>query len=233
MAEKNRKYSNALANAQAQAERPEGEAIRLAQDGDATAFEYLYNLHSRRIYCLCLRMVRNTTEAQDLTQDAFLQVFRKIHTFRGESGFSTWLHRLTVNVVLMRLRKSKHVEISIDDRLSSDEGEFSSSIELGAEDLPLSGTIDRINLQNAIGELPDGYRLMFVLHDVEGYQHHEIAKILGCSVGNSKSQLHKARLRLRQILREGSRKKGIQNGKSSRLRALALRSSEGLEFAGA
>ena len=131
MAEKNRKYSNALANAQAQAERPEGEAIRLAQDGDATAFEYLYNLHSRRIYCLCLRMVRNTTEAQDLTQDAFLQVFRKIHTFRGESGFSTWLHRLTVNVVLMRLRKSKHVEISIDDRLSSDEGEFSSSIELG------------------------------------------------------------------------------------------------------
>jgi len=233
MAEKNRKYSNALANAQAQAERPEGEAIRLAQDGDATAFEYLYNLHSRRIYCLCLRMVRNTTEAQDLTQDAFLQVFRKIHTFRGESGFSTWLHRLTVNVVLMRLRKSKHVEISIDDRLSSDEGEFSSSIELGAEDLPLSGTIDRINLQNAIGELPDGYRLMFVLHDVEGYQHHEIAKILGCSVGNSKSQLHKARLRLRQILREGSRKKGIQNGKSSRLRALASRSSEVLQFAGA
>ena len=142
-------------------------------------------------------MVRNTTEAEDLTQEAFLQLFRKIHTFRGESVFSTWLHRVSVNVVLMRLRKRNLTEVPLE---SANDEEDSYRSEIGAPDPVLSGTIDRINLDRAIAELPPGYGRAFMLHDVEGYEHREIADILGCSVGNSKSQLHKARMRLRDRL---------------------------------
>jgi RNA polymerase sigma-70 factor (ECF subfamily) len=175
----------------------ERHTIRLAQMGDAAAFERLFRKYWRRVYALCLRMVRNTTEAEDLTQEAFLQLFRKIHTFRGESVFSTWLHRVSVNVVLMRLRKKNLMEIPLEN--ANDE-EDSYRSEIGAPDPVLSGTIDRVNLDRAIGELPPGYRKAFMLHDVEGYEHQEIAEILGCSVGNSKSQLHKARMRLRDLL---------------------------------
>jgi len=142
-------------------------------------------------------MVRNTNEAEDLTQEAFLQLFRKIHTFRGESTFSTWLHRVSVNVVLMRLRKKNLVEIPLEN---ANEEEDSPRKEIGAPDPVLTGTIDRMNLDRAIGELAPGYRKTFMLHDVEGYEHHEIAEILGCSIGNSKSQLHKARMQLRSAL---------------------------------
>jgi RNA polymerase sigma-70 factor, ECF subfamily len=175
----------------------ERHTIRLAQMGDAAAFERIFRKYWRRVYALCLRMVRNTTEAEDLTQEAFLQLFRKIHTFRGESVFSTWLHRVSVNVVLMRLRKKNLMEIPLEN--ANDE-EDSYRNEIGAPDPVLSGTIDRVNLDRAIGELPPGYRKAFMLHDVEGYEHQEIAEILGCSVGNSKSQLHKARMRLRDLL---------------------------------
>jgi RNA polymerase sigma-70 factor (ECF subfamily) len=182
----------------------ESDAIALAQNGDPAAFERLYQLHSRRVYALCLRMVTNPVEAEDLTQDAFLQVFRKIRTFRGESGFSTWLHRLTVNIVLMRFRKMKHAELPLEDVQTSEEN-VRLPLDPGADDLCLNGLIDRVNLSRAVEQLPYGYRQMFVLHDVQGYEHNEIAEILGCSVGNSKSQLHKARLRLRQLLREDAR----------------------------
>jgi RNA polymerase sigma-70 factor (ECF subfamily) len=175
----------------------ETDAIRLAQEGDAAAFERIFRLHSRRIYALCLRMVRNASEAEDLTQESFLQLFRKIHTFRGESTFSTWLHRVSVNVVLMRLRKKNLVEIPLEN---SNEEEDSYRKEIGAPDPVLTGTIDRMNLDRAIRELAPGYRKTFMLHDVEGYEHHEIAEILGCSIGNSKSQLHKARMQLRNLL---------------------------------
>lgn len=174
------------------------ETIRLAQEGDATAFERIFQLYVRRVYTLCLRMVRNTCEAEDLTQEVFLQLFRKIQTFRGESTFSTWLHRVSVNVVLMRLRKKNPMEVPLQD---DNGGEDSSGKENGARDLAISGTIDRLNLNLAIGELPPGYKETFMLHDVEGYQHREIAEMLGCTIGNSKSQLHKARLRLRDLLR--------------------------------
>ena len=183
----------------------ESEAILAAQNGGAAAFERLYELHSRRVYALCLRMVANPVEAEDLTQEAFLQLFRKIHTFRGESGFSTWLHRLTVNIVLMRFRKRKRAELSIDEARETAEENPRMAFDPGADDLCLSGLIDRINLSRAVEQLPLGYKQMFVLHDVQGYEHNEIARILGCSVGNSKSQLHKARLRLRQLLREDAR----------------------------
>lgn len=182
-------------NGSTTSELSENEAIRLAQEGASEGFERLYQLHSRRVYGLCLHMVKNRTEAEDSTQDAFLQAFRKIQTFRGDSRFSTWLHRLTVNIVLMRLRKKKLSEISLDESLKPNEP----SVKFGGRDLNLDGVIDRINLEKVIGELPDGYKKMLILHDIEGYQHNEIAQILGCSVGNSKSQLHKARLRVREL----------------------------------
>jgi len=186
-------------------ELPEAVAIRRAQQGDAAAFERLYQLHKGRVYSLCLRMLGNPAEAEDMAQEAFLQLFRKIATFRGESAFSTWLHRLTVNVVLMHLRKKVLPQVPLDEPVDADEAGEGPRWEPGAEDLVLVGALDRLTLEAAIAKLPQGYRLVFVLHDVEGYEHNEIADMLGCSIGNSKSQLHKARLRLRDLLRQARR----------------------------
>jgi len=157
-------------------------------------------MHERRVYSLCLRMTGNTAEAEDLAQEAFLQLFRKISTFRGESAFSTWLHRLAVNVVLMHLRKKGLQQISLDEVDSSQDEPIKR--DYGDNDRRLMGSIDRIGLSRAIQELPPGYRTVFVLHDIEGYEHNEIAEIMKCSVGNSKSQLHKARMKLRDWLRQ-------------------------------
>src|SRR5262249_37535288 len=165
-------------------------------------FEFLYQLHGRRVYALCLRMVSNPSDAEDLMQEAFLQLFRKIGTFRGESAFSTWLHRMTVNVVLMRLRKKTLPAARLKQPVESDEEASGRKKDPGAPDLRLSGAVDRVNLERSIGKLPPGYKTVFVLHDVQGYEHNEIAEIMGCSVGNSKSQLHKARTRLRELLQE-------------------------------
>jgi RNA polymerase sigma-70 factor (ECF subfamily) len=184
----------------------EAEAIERAKQGDAEAFEFLYNLHRRRVYSLCLRMTGNTASAEDLTQEAFLQLFRKIGTFRGESAFSTWLHRMSVNVVLMQLRKKNLPLVPIDETMEG-EDESSARKEPGAPDERLTGSIDRLQLQRAVDELPPGYRTIFVLHDVEGYEHNEIAGIVGCSIGNSKSQLHKARIKMRELLRAGRAEK--------------------------
>lgn len=177
----------------------EAEAITQAKRGDGPAFEYLYKAHCRRVYGVCLRMVRNPAEAEDLTQQAFLQVFRKIGTFRGEAGFATWLHRVTVNIVLMHLRRKKPTELLAEpwDPADTNDGD---SRELGAADPSMLGAIDGLNLKRAIRKLPSGYRRFFLLHDVIGYQHNEIAGLLGCSTGCSKSQLHKARRRMRQLL---------------------------------
>ena len=171
-----------------------------AQLGDAAAFERIYRLHSRRVYSLCLRMAGNPTEAEDLTQDVFLQLFRKIGTFRGESAFSTWLHRMSVNIVLMGFRKKPKAETSLQSLTNPEEESGRSPEEFGRPDLRLDGVIDRVTLQAAISELAPGYRAMFILHDIEGYKHEEIAQILGCTPGNSKSQTHKARIRLRELL---------------------------------
>jgi len=178
----------------------DADVLARAQAGDHRAFAQLYSLHKRRIYSLCLRMVGNVAEAEDLTQEAFLQLYRKILSFRGDSAFSTWLHRLAINVVLMHLRKKGLSLISLDEAMepTPEEGPGRS---FGAPDLTLAGAIDRLALQRAITELPAGYRLIFVLHDIEGYEHNEIAAMLECSIGNSKSQLHKARLKLRDALR--------------------------------
>src|ERR1700686_1971174 len=188
----------------------EAEAIRLAQGGDAAAFEFLYRLHGRRVYALCLRMVGNPSDAEDLMQEAFLQLFRKIGTFRGESAFSTWLHRMTVNVVLMRLRKKALPVSSLEETTEPDEETGGPRKDIGAPDLLLTGAVDRVNLERSIEKLPPGYRTVFVLHDVQGFEHNEIAGIMGCSVGNSKSQLHKARTRLRDLLQEEIREQARQ-----------------------
>jgi RNA polymerase sigma-70 factor (ECF subfamily) len=180
----------------------EADVVRRAQQGDAAAFEHIYRLHSRRVYSLCLRMAGNPTDAEDLTQDVFLQLFRKIGTFRGESAFSTWLHRMSVNIVLMRFRKKPKGETSLETVTNQDEDSSGPAKEFGGADLRLDGVIDRVALQAAISELAPGYRAMFVLHYVQGYKHNEIARILGCTTGNSKSQTHKARLRLRELLRK-------------------------------
>ena len=178
----------------------EADAIERAKRGDAQAFQDLYDKHKRRVYSLCLRMTANTAEAEDLTQEAFLQLYRKIGTFRGESAFSTWLHRLSVNVVLMHLRKKSLPAVSLEETTQGGEDDTPKK-DFGAEDLALAGSIDRLQLQRAVDDLPPGYRMIFVLHDVEGYEHNEIASIVGCSIGNSKSQLHKARMKLRDLLR--------------------------------
>ena len=194
----------------------EAEAIRRAQAGDSAAFDFLYQLHSRRVYALCLRMVNNPADAEDLMQEAFLQLFRKISTFRGESAFSTWLHRMTVNVVLMRLRKKSLPTDSLEETLDPDSESSSPKRDVGAPDLRLSGVVDRVNLERSIEQLPPGYRTVFVLHDVQGYEHNEIAGIMGCSVGNSKSQLHKARTRLRELLQEELRQQAREERKAAK-----------------
>lgn len=186
----------------------EAEAIERAKQGDEEAFEALYHLHKRRVYSLCLRMTANTAAAEDLTQEAFLQLFRKIGTFRGESAFSTWLHRMAVNVVLMQLRKKGLPLVSLEETMETEEE--SPKKEPGAEDVRLAGSLNRLQLEQAIGDLPPGYRMVFLLHDVEGYEHNEIAEMVGCSIGNSKSQLHKARMKLRELLKTSRAEKATQ-----------------------
>jgi RNA polymerase sigma-70 factor (ECF subfamily) len=173
--------------------------VKRAQEGDSDAFGALFEAHRSRIYSVCLRMTSNAAEAEDLTQDAFLQAFRKIAKFRGDSAFSTWLHRIAVNTVLMHFRKNSLSQISLDEPYSDSEG---SKIrrEYGTRDKGLAGCVDRVALARAMKDLPPGYRTIFLLHEVEGYEHQEIAEMLSCSVGNSKSQLYKAKLRFRELL---------------------------------
>ena len=173
--------------------------IAKAQLGDEQCFGVLYHHHKRRVYSLCLRMTGDHAQAEDFTQEAFLQLFRKIGSFRGDSAFSTWLHRLSVNIVLMQFRKKVLAEISLDES-TENEQEEKAKREIATTDNVLHGSLDRITLQRVIDDLPPGYRIIFVLHDVEGYEHNEIAEMLGCSIGNSKSQLHKARMKLRCLL---------------------------------
>lgn len=147
----------------------ETEAIAQAKLGDEVCFKLLYGLHKRRVYSLCLRMVRDVEMAEDLTQEAFLQLHRKIATFRGDSAFSTWLHRLTTNIVLMHIRKKRPQEVSLDETLEVNEEELPKR-EYGRKDNNLEGSLDRITLERAIDSLPPGYRMIFVLHDIEGYE---------------------------------------------------------------
>lgn len=178
-------------------------------EGEVTLanFEQLYKRYCQKIYSLCLRVLQSEVDAEDVTQEVFVQVYRRLHTFRGRASFATWLYRITVNQVLMHLRRScakkRREEVVLDepiDGLDQRWAEHNESIRL----------TDRTALEQAIGQLPLGYRIIFILHDVEGLNHNEIASLLGLSVGTTKSQLHKARLRLRRLLRRGPRRRPVK-----------------------
>jgi RNA polymerase sigma-70 factor, ECF subfamily len=173
--------------------------VRRALDGDGEAFASLFHLHKHRVYAVILRMTKNTAEADDLTQDAFIQVFRKLSTFRGESALSTWLHRIAVTTALMHFRKQPSHQVSLDEPGDQD-GLSLPKREYGRHDDQLRFSLDRIALERALETLPHGYRTIFELHEIKGYGHREIANLLHCSIGNSKSQLHKAKERMRECL---------------------------------
>jgi RNA polymerase sigma-70 factor (ECF subfamily) len=177
--------------------------VQLAASGDMAAFEEIYRTYNRRVYTHCLRMTRNVAEAEDLTQEVFIQVFRKLNTFRGESLFTTWLHRLTINAVLMHFRRTA----SLIDRIT-EHSEAVNDFVTRAADPGGASIIDHISLNEALRQLAPGYRTVFILHDVEGYEHHQIGEILNCAPGTSKSQLHKARMKLRRLLAQ--RRKGAE-----------------------
>ena len=180
----------------------EAELIATAMNGDSDAFGELYRRHSRRVFYLCHRMVNDTDLAEDLTQEAFVHAFRRLSTFRQESRFTTWMHRIAVNTVLMFIRKrnSSIRECPLDPSFGSEEEVPFEGQTYGKTDDNLNMTTDRLSLLRAIEGLPPGYRLMLILHDIHGYEHQEIAEIFGCTTGNTKSQLHKARLRLRAVI---------------------------------
>jgi RNA polymerase sigma-70 factor, ECF subfamily len=167
-------------------------------------FEHLYLTYRSRVWALCLRMTGNPDEAEDLTQETFIRMFQNLNTFRGESAFCTWLRRITINVVLLRFQKASwRRERSLEELTGPDPMTgCPHKMEFGRIDSQLEGTIDRVNLQRAIDQLPPGLKAVFILHDIEGYAHFEISGLMGWSVGTSKSQLHKARHRLRELLDE-------------------------------
>jgi RNA polymerase sigma-70 factor (ECF subfamily) len=185
---------NAVANV---AKATDFELAQVASKGNMAAFEEIYRRHHRRVYSICLRMLQNASEAEDLTQDVFIQLYRKIGSFRGDSAFTTWLHRMTVNQVLMHFRKR-----TVKFEKTTEEGDTPEQIVSGTANPEKMRIVDKIALENAIEQLPAGYKNVFVLHDVEGFEHEEVARILGCSVGTSKSQLHKARLKLQKLLKK-------------------------------
>jgi RNA polymerase sigma-70 factor (ECF subfamily) len=165
-------------------------------------FEDLYMTYRSRVWALCLRMTGNPDEAEDLTQETFVRLFQKLNTFRGESAFCTWLRRIAINVVLLRFQKASwRREKSIEELSGLDPVTgCPSKVEFGRIDTQLAEAVDRISLQRAIDQLPPGFKAVLVLHDIEGYEHVEISELMGWSVGTSKSQLHKARLKMRELL---------------------------------
>lgn len=170
---------------------PEMDLVRRAQQGAMEPFEELYRLHESRIYGLCLRMTADPAMAEELTQETFVKVWQKLGSFRGDSKFSTWLHQLAVNVVLSERRSSRRRSrhIVADDRVIEFEPR-------PIVDQPGTGR----DLRQAIAGLPPGARTIFVLHDIEGYRHEEIARLTGRSTGTTKAQLHRARKLLREAL---------------------------------
>jgi RNA polymerase sigma-70 factor, ECF subfamily len=181
------------------ARRRQADVVVRAQSGDHDAFSELYLLHQRRVFAICMRMVRDFALAEDLTQETFLQVHRKIASFRGDSAFTTWLHRLAVNTVLMHLRKRSLTVVSLD-HLMEDIPEERAGKSFGARDLTQAGVVDRLDIDRAVAAMAPGYRSIFLLHDIHGFDHGEIASMLKCTRGNTKSQLHKARRMLRGAL---------------------------------
>jgi RNA polymerase sigma-70 factor (ECF subfamily) len=175
--------------------------VQLARDGDVEAFAVLYARYRDRVHATCLRMIKDPFLADDMLQQTFLCAFRRIRSFRGESLFSTWLHRIAINVVLMYFRHCKTSPIeNVNVEMLYPDGDPLDAEYFHMEDRRLTHAMERVELEQAINSLPPGYRIMFVLHDIEGFEHTEIAALLGCTPGNTKSQLFKARKKLRAML---------------------------------
>lgn len=172
---------------------PTPDDLRLAQGGDAEAFGRLYRLHVGRIHALALRLTGDARAAEELVQDAFVRAWRKLGSFRGESALGTWLHRLTVNVFLLDARGGRR-------RALRELPEESAPEPATATRAPALGHEDRIDLERAVARLPEGARVAFVLHDIHGYTHEEIAAMAGVAAGTVRAQLFRARRRLQQEL---------------------------------
>ncbi len=197
----------------------EDEIVRRAQRGDERAFEQIYCKHRRRVYSVCMRSTHNPAEAEELTQEIFLQLYRKISSFRGDSSLWTWLFRVTLNIVLMSARRKQIVCTAVCDSADVEQ----SNSQFAREDVLLASTVNRITLMTAIESLPPGYRMVLWLHDVLGYEHDEIAEMLGCSSGNTKSQLHKARIKMRAQLLGAPVSKGVQSACNPTVRPRRMR----------
>jgi RNA polymerase sigma-70 factor, ECF subfamily len=169
--------------------------VARAAAGDRSAFERLYRQHVNRVFSLCARMVADRSRAEELTQDVFVRAWEKLRLFRGESSFNTWLHRLAVNVVL----NARKTDGRAKERFEENDEEFGMDAHAGIVGMPLAPG-DMLDLEKAVAKLPPGARRVFVLHDVEGYKHEEIAEQLGVTTGATKAQLHRARLLLREAL---------------------------------
>ena len=171
--------------------REDADLVSLAQAGQVEAFERLYRENVGRVHAVCLRMTRDPAQAEDLTQEAFIRAWRKLKSFRGDSAFSTWMHRLTVNLVLTHLRSEgrRTSRVTVTDDLESVD-------KTGVR----PATRERIDLEAAIAQLPPGARQVFVLYEIEGYRHDEIAAMMGIASGTTKAQLHRARRMLREVL---------------------------------
>jgi len=183
---------------------------RQLTDSEQQTFHELYQKYHERVYLICLRMTQNSSESEDLTQDVFIRLFRTLGSFRGESAFTTWLHRLTVNLVLMHFRKRKRRR-----ELTSANGELPAYIVAGTQDPRRMRIVDRILLSEVITKLPEGYRQAIILHDIQGLEHGEIAERRGRSIGTSKSQLHKGRVMLRRLIGGGHHRVNGQSVASS------------------
>jgi RNA polymerase sigma-70 factor (ECF subfamily) len=175
--------------------------IQRLSDDERESFHALYQAHHRRVYSICLRMTQSVSDAEDLTQEIFIHLFRKIGSYRGDAAFSTWLHRLTVNHVLMHFRKKR-----VRSEFATEDKNMPTQIVPGSTDPRRMKVVDHILLAEVIAKLPEGYREAFVMHDIEGLEHNEIAQMRGRSAGTSKSQLHKARIMLRQLITKPSRR---------------------------
>ena len=184
-------YSQAMVTTNTEALVDERALIRQAQRSDARAFEELYRMHVDRVYGICLRMTGNVSEAEDCAQEAFIQAWNKMDKFRGDSAFSTWLHRIAVNSVLGRIRKAKREQ----DRLTA-VGEIEGTT------VTTGDTGELRDLSEAVDRLPDGARNVFVLHAIYGYSHDETGEMLGIATGTSKAQLHRAKRLLAQQLKQ-------------------------------
>lgn len=172
------------------------EIIQILRSKAPDDFEQLFNEYRRKVYSLALRMLGNPEEAEEVVQEVFIQLFRKGDSFQGDSAFGTWLHRLTVNSVLMRMRRNKRHRIE----QPADDGELETAIVKQSSQQQGLNLLDRMHLIGAIRKLPKGYRQVLLLHDIDGYEHNEIASMMGISAGTTKSQLHKARAKLRKLL---------------------------------